>query len=131
MTIKVLISVAIIIAVVYILYLNGFASLGNKKSIMFLGRYNSSKNEYSASFKSCTGQVKRVIRFKEAQNVTFTLDTVLEKGTVKANINNSKGQNILILNNENPHITVDVTAGKYFITLEFYKAYGKCTLSYK
>ena len=131
MFIKFLIVFAIIIAVIYFLYLNGYATLGNKKSVMFIGKYNYSQKEYSASFKACTGQVKRVIKLKEATTVTFKLESTLESGEIKATVTNSAGHNILILNAENPQMTVAANPEKYFLTIEFYKAYGKCKLSCK
>ena len=61
---------------------------------------------------------------------TFEFDTTIENGEIRAIINTPDGHNIY-LTPENPQFTADVIPGKYFLTIEFRKAYGKFILSCK
>lgn len=131
MIIKLLIVLAIVFSVIYLLYINGLATFTNKKALIFLGKYSLNKKEYSATFKACTGYVKRVLVFKKAANITFCFNSNLDNGEIKAVINSSKGETIAVLTSENPTFTLDVTPEKIFLTIEFYKAYGNCKFIYK
>ena len=131
MLIKLLITFIIVGLIIYFLYINGLATFTNKKALLFLGKYSMNKKEYSAAFKACTGYVKRVFVIKETKTATFTFNTELENGEIKATLNNSKGETVAVLTPENTELVCKVTTGKYFLTIDFYKAYGNCKFTYK
>ena len=131
MIIKLLVVLAIVFSVIYLLYINGLATFTSKKALIFLGKYNLNKKEYSATFKACTGYVKRVLVFNKADNITFCFNSNLDNGEIKAVINNSKGETIAVLTSETPTLTLNITPEKYFLTIEFYKAYGNCNFTCK
>lgn len=131
MLIKLLIIFAVVIAAVYFLYINGMATFSNKKALIFLGKNSFSKKSCSATFKACTGYIKRVMISKNLHSCTFDFDCKLDNGEVKAILKGPDKKEIFTLTPEHPQETVELDSGKYYLTFEFYKAYGSYTLTWK
>lgn len=131
MLIKSIILFTIVGIIINCLYINGFLSFGNKKAIYFISKNSLSEKYCSAKFSACTGEVKRAITFKDNRTYTFTLNCNIESGELKAVIQNKNRRDLIILTPENPVETLDITEGRYFVKLEFYKAYGNYTLTWE
>ncbi len=132
MLIRALLILAAVAAVIYILYINGFVTVGNKKAMMFIGKNGFVDKSCSAKFSACTGELKKVVKFKESRQYTFNFDCKLEKGEVKLTLADSKKHQIFTLTPEKPTETVNAAAGeRYYLKFEFYKAYGKYNLTWK
>lgn len=131
MLVKILIIFAVVSAAVYVLYINGMTTFSNKKALIFMGKNNFSKKSCSATFKACTGYVKRVIVIKQQHSCTFNFDCKLDNGEIKVILKNPDKKEMFILTPEHTRETVELTAGQYYLTFEFYKAYGSYTLTWK
>ena len=62
MIIKTFIIMAVVSAVIYILYLNGYITVQNKKALMFAGKNGFIDKHCYAKFSACTGRLKKVIK---------------------------------------------------------------------
>lgn len=58
----------------YFLWVNGYMVLNVKRAVLFVGSLRG-RNHCEASFTSCSGYVKRVIKFSETRGHTFHLDS--------------------------------------------------------
>ena len=111
----------------YLLYINGYMVVVSKRAFMFLG----SKRGKKAMFSSCTGYIKRVIKFKESKvyHVNFGLE--LEKGEVALELLDEKKQIILSLNG-NDTSEIEVENGKrYYMILRFKSATGSYEVTWE
>ena len=61
--VKIIILFCMIGILSYLLYINGYMVVASKRALMFL----SSKRGRKAMFSSCTGYIKRVIKFKNSK----------------------------------------------------------------
>ena len=111
----------------YLLYINGYMVVASKRAFMFLG----SKRGKKAMFSSCTGYIKRVIKFKESKvyHVNFGLE--LEKGEVALELLDEKKQIILSLNgNDTSEIEVE-SRKRYYMILRFKSATGNYEVTWE
>lgn len=111
----------------YLLYINGYMVISSKRAFMFLGSERGKK----AMFSSCTGYVKRVVKFKESKvyNIDFKLE--LEKGEVALELLDEKKQIILSLNvNDTSEIEVE-SRKRYYMILRFKSATGNYEVTWE
>ena len=107
------------------LYDQGYMVLKSISAVTFLG----SAKENGASFSSCSGSMKRVIKFREDGTYTFTLDAELSKGSISVELIDSAKQKIMQLNPVNRKGSAAVEKKKkYFLVITFMAATGKYTL---
>ena len=131
MLIKTVIILAAIGVLTYLLYLNGYITIQNKKALMFVGKNGFIDKHCYAKFSACTGRLKKVIKFKETKEYTFTLDCKLEKGEVKVTLCDPDKNTVFILTPDNTSAVVDAKYGRYYMEIEIYKAYGSYDISWK
>lgn len=123
---KTIIILCLIGILSYFLYINGYMVVSSKRSFMFLG----SKRGKKAMFSSCTGYIKRVVKFKESKlyHVDFRLE--LEKGEVMLELLDARKQVILSLNgSEGAKIEVE-SGERYYMILRFKSATGSYEVSW-
>lgn len=123
---KTIIILCLIGILSYFLYINGYMVVSSKRSLMFLG----SKRGKKAMFSSCTGYIKRVVKFKENKlyHVDFRLE--LEKGEVTLELLDTRKQVILSLNGSEG-AKIEVERGKrYYMILRFKSATGSYEVSW-
>ncbi|MBR4983444.1 MAG: hypothetical protein IKY94_12890 [Lachnospiraceae bacterium] len=123
---KTIIILCLIGILSYFLYINGYMVVSSKRSLMFLG----SKRGKKAMFSSCTGYIKRVVKFKENKlyHVDFRLE--LEKGGVMLELLDARKQVILSLNgSEGAKIEVE-SGERYYMILRFKSATGSYEVSW-
>lgn len=107
------------------LYNQGYMVSKSISAVSFVG----STKGNSASFSSCSGYLKRVIKFKENGIYTFVLDVELSKGDISIELLDSTKQKIMQLNctNRIESITVDKKE-KYYLVINFRSATGSYAL---
>ncbi len=116
-----------VVAVIYILYCQGFAVLKRTAAIMMVFRHG--KNADKAAFDSCTGWLKHAGRFHESKTYEFVLDIQLSKGDVEVILLDRKKRELMKLDQQSLTGKIDLDAGnKYYLRWEFKGATGKCEL---
>lgn len=107
------------------LYNQGYMVLKSTSAVTFIG----STRGNSARFTSCSGYMKRIIRFKADGTYTFLLDAELSKGDMSIELLDSAKQKIMLLNcaNRSASITVEKKK-KYYLVIDFKSATGRYAL---
>ena len=104
------------------LYNQGFMISKAISAVAFVG----SAKGNSAKVTSCTGYIKRVIRFKADGTYTFALDAELSKGDMSVEILDSTKQKIMQLNCSNQEASITVEKNrKYYLLINFKSATGR------
>ena len=120
----------IILAVVMLgifafLYNQGYMVTKSISAVTFIG----STKGNSARFSSCSGYMKRVIKFKEDGIYTFLLDAELSKGDISIVLIDSTNQKIMQLDCSNQSASVTVEKNKkYYLVINFRAATGRYVL---
>ena len=116
----------------YVLYDRGYMPVKSMSAIHFIGNMGAGTNKASAAFGSATGQIKRVLRFKESKPYEFTFKGKISKGTVRAYVLESNKIPELVLDSECPSGIVHAVKGqRYYLVIRFQNASGEYTLSWK
>ncbi len=116
----------------YVLYDRGYLPVKSMSAIHFIGNMGTGTNKASAAFGSATGQIRRVLRFKESKSYEFTFKGKISKGTVEACVLESNKIPELVLNDECPSGTIHAVKGqRYYLVIRFQNAAGEYTLSWK
>ena len=115
-----------IVSLVYFLYFNGFGEFGNKSALMYIGSVS------GARFTSCTGTIKRVLKFKESKVFTFILDLNLSKGKLVVELLDKDKCPVLTLSDSNPVGRIEVTAKqRYYLVFKYQSATGNYSLRWE
>ena len=111
----------------YLLYINGYLVANSKRAAMFIGSRRGKKSRFS----SCTGYIKRVIRFKENRKYHFALSTELSTGEISMELLDRAGQSVLSLdsNVREGSITAE-TKKRYELIIRFRSASGSYELDW-
>ena len=116
----------------YVLYNQGYLPLKSMSAIHFIGNMGAGTNNASAAFDSATGQIRRVLRFKESKPYEFAFKGKLTKGTVQTYVLESNKIPELVLDNECPAGTMHAVKGqRYYLVIRFQNATGEYTLTWK
>ena len=114
--------------VLYLLYINGYLPMNAKRAIMYVGFMGNRK----ATFASCTGYTKRVIKFRESKDVQFHFDLKLSKGDVTMELLDAAKECILKLDRSNTNAVIPIDAKKrYYLVFRFKSASGSYLLSWE
>ena len=117
-----------IVLLFYILYINGYMVLNSKRALMYVGAAWGKR----ASFTSCSGYTKRVIKFEEVRTYYFDLNLELNKGDVTVEILDKEKQCLLSLDQDTPQGSIDVQKGnRYYLVVRFRAASGNYTIDWK
>lgn len=127
----VLITIFLIGVLLYTLYICGFMVINAKSAVLFIGSAKRVKNSWGATFQSCNGYIKKVIRFKEEGENTFSFENNITKGLVTAELQDVHKKPVLLLDCNNTAARVNVKRkSRYYLILRFTNADGKCELSW-
>ena len=120
-----IILAAVMFCVFILLYSQGYMVSKSISAVVFIG----SKKGNSAKFTSCSGYLKRIIKFKADGTYTFVLDAELSKGDLSVELLDSTKQKIMQLNcsNRSGSITVEKKK-KYYLVINFRSATGRYAL---
>lgn len=121
-----LIILAVVMLGIFIfLYHQGYMILKSISAVTFIG----SMKGNSARFSSCSGYMKRVIKFKADGTYTFVLDAELSKGDLSIELIDSAKQKIMQLNCTDRSASVTVEKKKkYYLVINFSAATGRYAL---
>lgn len=112
----------------YVLYINGYMVMQSKRALMYVGTDRGKK----ASFTSCSGYTKRVVKFEEDRIYHFDLKLELTKGDVTVEIQDSKKQCLLSLDQNKTEGSITAEKGKrFFLVVRFGAASGNYTVDWK
>ena len=115
----------VMLGVFVFLYNQGYMVSKSIRSVVFIGSAKGNR----AKFTSCTGYIKRVIRFKEDGTYTFVLDAELSEGDMSVEVLDSTKQKIMQLNCSNPNASITVVKNKkYYLVINFKSATGRYAL---
>lgn len=107
------------------LYSRGYMIVKSYSAISFIG---SSKGT-GATFTSCNGYLKRIIRFKEGGTYHFFLDAELSKGDMSVELLDFGKQNIMKLDRLKNSVSITVESKKkYYLVVNFKTATGRYSL---
>lgn len=114
-------------ALVYFLYIGGFAVSKRIRAVLFVFRRG--KDTDKATIDSCTGVVKYIVKVRENRTYEFALDCQLANGDAEVSLLDRKKQRLLKLNSQCPTGKAEL-AGKsrYCLCWNFKSATGKCEL---
>ena len=120
-----IILAVVMLGIFMFLYSQGYMVFKSISAVTFVG----STKGNSASFSSCSGYMKRVIKFKEDGTYTFVLDAELSKGDMSIELIDSTKLKIMQLNcsNRSASITVEKMK-KYYLIINFRSATGRYAL---
>lgn len=122
-----LIILAVIGGIYYLLYINGVIAMSSKKAIRFIGKDKGMK----ATFTSCEGQIKRVIKFPRSKRLTFVLNSELTKGQMNVVLMDDKRKQLFCLSAGDRVKSLDIEADKrYYLMFTFKGASGKYEFKY-
>ena len=115
----------------YLLYSKGYMPVKRMHSLVFVGSMGAGSNVCSASFTKSTGQIERVLRFKESKTVEFAFKGNITKGDVTAFILDRNHKILLMLNTMSPTGQLQVIKGQwYYIQIRFDHADGDYTMKW-
>ncbi|MBP3377120.1 MAG: hypothetical protein J6L96_00070 [Clostridia bacterium] len=116
-----IIFAVVMLGIFILLYYQGNMVFKSIRAVTFIG----STKRNSARFSSCSGYIKRVIKFKEDGIYTFTLDAELSKGDMSIELTDSSNKKIMQLDcsNRSASITAEKKK-KYYLTVNFSAATG-------
>lgn len=107
------------------LYNQGYMIVKSTSAASFIG----SAKGNSARFSSCSGYIKRIVRFKDDGTYTFILDADLSKGDMSVELLDSAKQKIMQLNCANHSASIAVEKRKkYYLVINFKSASGRYAL---
>ena len=113
-------------AVFYVLYAEGLMSINAKRAVLYVGTDRGRK----ARFSSCSGYVKRVLRFKEGREYRVAFVCALTEGEVSLEILDRKRKPLLSLDRETPEGRILVERRKrYYLVVHYKSATGEYTIS--
>ena len=121
-----MIAMGIVMLVTFIfLYNQGYMVLKSISAVTFIGATKGN----GAKFTSCSGVLKRIVRFKADGTYTFVLDAELSKGNMSVELMDAAKQSIMQLNGSNRSASVTVEKQKkYYLIVNFKSATGRYAL---
>ena len=124
---KVIILLLAIGTVLYLLYINGYLAAQTKRALFYLGSLKGNK----ARFSSCTGDTKRVLRFKQDSICHLSFAPALTRGEVSIEILDSAKQSVICLDSDTRSGDFPVEKGKrYYLVVHFQSATGSYSLNW-
>ena len=122
---KFVILAGLMAGIFLILYNSGYMIVKSLSAVTFIG----SPKGTGANFTSCSGYIKRIVRFKESGTLHYYLDADLSKGDIFVEILDSQKQSIAKLTRENNHASISVeNRKKYYLVVNFISATGRYSL---
>ena len=110
------------LAVFIFLYNQGYMISKSIRAVTFVGSAKGNR----AKFSSCSGYIKRVIKFKEDGRYTFVLDAELSTGDMSVELMDSSKQKIMQLNRSNQKASITVEKNRrYYLLINFKSATGR------
>lgn len=127
----IILGIVSMLALFYVLYINGFMIWNNRRALMFIGSLRGD-GACKARFNVCSGVMKRVIRFKESKVYHFNLDINLTEGSLEVRVLDKDKNVVVLLDHNTCEYELMVESKKrYYLVFEFKKASGEYVLEWK
>lgn len=128
---KALFILLLLPVIYYVLYINGYMISGSKSAKAFVGK-NRGTNAFWTQFVECSGELKKVAKFRKSKEYRFHLNAGLAYGSVSVELLNKEKQVVMCLTPENPdgRITVDKKL-RYYMVYKFENASGTYELTWE
>ena len=115
----------------YVLYINGYLVFGSKRAKVFVGKNRGTK-AYWIQFVECSGELKRVVKFRKSKEYHFLLNANVAEGAVKIEIWNKEKEVVLSLTPEQPEGSlVADKKNRYYMVYQFESASGAYELTWE
>ena len=111
----------LIAALSFVLWQKGRLTISAKRAVAFIGHRG--VGFWGASVTACTGYTKRSMRLEPGREYIFTLDYLLDNGSITVELTCDK-QPVAVFDRANTTATVTGQAGLYVITTHFQSASG-------
>ena len=122
---KAVLLILLMVSVFAFLYDRGYLVLNSKSAVSYIG----SQRGNAARFTSCSGSVKRVVRFREDGVSRFVLDVELSKGDLSVELLDSAKRTVMHLDCANRSASVPLEKKKkYILVVKFKSATGRYAL---
>lgn len=108
----------------YVLYINGYMIVNAKRAVTFIGSIRG-RGKCGASFHSCSGYMKRIMRFKESRVYHFELEVNLVSGEMVVEVLDREKKPVMRLDGNAPSAELEVDRKKrYTLIFRFKSATG-------
>lgn len=124
--IKLLIIFLLVFTFIYVLYMKGMIPISVKSAVMFIGGPGCKK----ATFTSCNGYIKRIVKFKKDKVYNFTLHSNLTAGSIAVELIDKNKQTVLRLDEDNTVVFGSNHSGPYTLMIRFHSATGEYELDW-
>ena len=115
----------------YVLYINGHMTINAKRAVTFIGSIRG-RGKCGASFHSCSGYMKRIMRFKESRVYYFELDVNLVNGELEVEILDREKKPVVHLDGNTPQAELEVDREEqYTLMFRFKSATGDFKLRWE
>ena len=109
----------------YLLYRFGCIPVQHKRALMFIGR------PYKAKFASCTGSIRRILRFHGDTQLHFLLEQNRTAGELWVELLDDCGSSVLRIDANNPALELTIQGrARYILVVHFQSASGSYELSW-
>lgn len=114
---------------VYGLYESGLLIIKSRRALTFIGSIRGKR--CSATFTSCSGTMRRVVRFGEDQTCRLRLEAELKQGDLAVELLDARKQPVMRLDREHPCMEAQVSKGmRYHLVFRFQSASGRYVLEW-
>ena len=115
----------------YVLYINGYMISGSKSAKAFVGK-NRGTNAFWTQFVECSGELKKVAKFRKSKEYKFHLDAGLADGAISIELLDKEKNVIMKLTPETPDagFTVDKKQ-RYYMVYKFENATGSYEMTWE
>lgn len=115
----------------YVLYINGYMTFNAKRAVTFIGSIRG-RGRCGASFHSCSGYMKRIMRFKDSRVYRFELNANLVNGELEVEVLDRDKKTVMHLDGNTPQAEFEVDRKKrYTLIFRFQSATGDFKLYWK
>ena len=128
---KAILIVLLLPVIYYVLYINGYMVTGRKSARIFVGK-NRGTNAYWSQFVECSGELKKVARFRKSKEYKLHLDVGLADGSVAIQLLDKEKNVIMELTPELPEASIAVDKKqRYYMVYKFENATGSYELTWE
>lgn len=128
---KALFILLLLPVIYYVLYINGYMISGSKSAKAFVGK-NRGTNTFWTQFVECSGELKKVAKFRKSKEYRFHLNAGLAYGSVSVELLNKEKQVVMCLTPENPDGSIIVDKKqRYYMVYKFENASGTYELTWE
>lgn len=128
---KALLILLLLPVIYYVLYSSGYMITGSKSAKAFVGK-NRGTNAFWTQFVECSGELKKVAKFRKSKEYKFHLDVGLATGNVAVKLLDKEKNVVMLLSPELPDATITVDKKqRYYMVYQFEEATGSYEMTWE